>query len=212
MGNKILAISPHPDDEAIGCGGAIIQHIQDGDYVQVIFLTSGEQGGHGKSMHDTRMIREEEAKIAAQVLQISSLEFWREPDGKLEPTDQNIARLSEIIETMTPDIIYVPHEQEEHPDHRAAALIVRQSIMDMKNLTRKPIVWMYEIWTPLQNMDHIIDISLNVEVKKNAILAYKSQCDVLQFDQAILGLNRYRGEMHSWPGGNYAEVFRRMKI
>ena len=28
------------------------------------------------------------------------------------------------------------------------------------------------------------------------------------FVPAVRGLNRYRGEMHSWPGGDYAEVAR----
>jgi LmbE family N-acetylglucosaminyl deacetylase len=69
---------------------------------------------------------------------------------------------------------------------------------------------MYEVWTPLQKMDDIIDISPYVSDKVAAIRAHKSQCDIMRFDEAALALNRFRGEMHSWPGGDYAEVFRHM--
>ena len=35
MNNKILIIAPHPDDETLGCGGAILRHKKEGDKVEV---------------------------------------------------------------------------------------------------------------------------------------------------------------------------------
>lgn len=207
---NILVISPHPDDEAIGCGGTICGHIAEGDSVEVIFLTSGEKGGHGRTKEETIKVREQEIKDAAAILKLSHTECWREPDGNFKATANNISRLVEKITAAKTQIIYVTHEQEEHPDHVAATLLVKHAIDQLPANILAPTVWMYEVWTPIQKMDHIVDISAYVETKRKAILAYKSQCDVLAFDEAILGLNRYRGEMHSWPGGNYAEVFKKL--
>lgn len=208
----ILVISPHPDDDAMGCGGAIRKHALEGDSVEVIFLTSGENGGHGKTQKETSRIREQEAEIAANILQISKKHFWREPDGKFKVTKDNQERLRKTIESLRPKVIYVPHDLEEHPDHRAAALLLRQAVKSLPGAIAKPVVWMYEVWTPIQKIDRIVDISAYIDIKRKAIQAHKSQCSVMKFDEAILGINRYRGELHSWPGGDYAEVFSRMKI
>ena len=64
--NRILVLSPHPDDEAIGCGGTLRKHVVEGDAVRVIFLTSGEGGGHGRTAEETRRLREREARRAGR--------------------------------------------------------------------------------------------------------------------------------------------------
>jgi LmbE family N-acetylglucosaminyl deacetylase len=107
-----------------------------------------------------------------------------------------------------PDVIYVPHDREMHRDHRAAARLLRRALSNGRPRTADVLA--YEVWTPLERMDEIVDISAYVEEKLAAIRAYKTQCDVLRFDEAFLGLARYRGEMFLWPGGPYAEVFIRV--
>jgi LmbE family N-acetylglucosaminyl deacetylase len=207
---QVLVISPHPDDEAIGCGGTLLQHVAGGDRVCVVFLTSGEKGGHGRSADETKRQREQEASQAAAILGIETIEFWRLPDGNLQITEELVSRLRSTIDSGSAKFVYVPHDAEMHVDHQAAAQLVRQAAI-VTPAHRRPEVRMFEVWTPLQTMDEIIDISPYIEAKLAAVRAYRSQCEVLRFDEAIAGLNRYRGEMHSWPGGDYAEVFLRMK-
>lgn len=209
--SRVLVLSPHPDDESIGCGGTLNIHAVNGDEIYVIFLTSGEKGGHGISEEETTRIREQEAREATAVLGIQKIDFWHQPDGALRATTKLISKLSQTISEWKPKYIYVPHNYEMHPDHRAAARLLRLSLCSLP--VKDDIeVRMFEVWTPLGSMDEIIDISSNIKTKKKAIRKYKSQCRFVKFDEAIVGLNRYRGEFHSWPGGDYAEIFLRMKL
>ena len=202
---RVLVLSPHPDDETIGCGGTLCSHVASGDEVRVVFLTSGELGGHGLSLEETRRLREGEATAAARILGIADWEFWHAPDGRLRASESVIRRLAALLRDWRPQFIYTTHDEEMHPDHRAAPRILRRALSTVR--IGKPEVYVFEIWTPLAQMDRIVDITPWIEIKLRAVRAYESQCSVLRFDEAVAGLNRYRGEMHSWPGGNYAEVF-----
>jgi LmbE family N-acetylglucosaminyl deacetylase len=205
---QILVIAPHPDDEAIGCGGTLRRHVEQGDTICAVFLTSGERGCKGRDLVETARIRETEADAARAILGIAEIDFWRQPDGALEATDELVARLVRKLTETQPDILYVPHGAETHPDHRAAAELVARAAESLNE--NALIVRMYEVWTPLQQIDHVEDISAQIDTKLDAIRAHKSQCDIMDFVEATRGLNRYRGEMHSWPGGPYAEVFQHM--
>jgi LmbE family N-acetylglucosaminyl deacetylase/CelD/BcsL family acetyltransferase involved in cellulose biosynthesis len=211
MASRVLVISPHPDDEAIGCGGTLRRHFLAGDRVRVVFLTSGDLGGHGLDPAETAHRRDGEARESAGIMRIEEIEFWRERDGALRSMRLLVERLAATAESLRPDLIYVPGEQEAHSDHRAAAGVVRAAC---KGVTVRPRVLMFEVWTLVTVIDEIVDISPHIETKLAAIRAYRSQCDVLRFDDAFLGLARYRGEMFCWPKdpqsspGKYAEVFR----
>jgi N-acetylglucosamine malate deacetylase 1 len=209
--SRVLVISPHPDDESIGCGGTLRKHVLEGDTVHVIFLTSGENGGHWRTPEETGPLREQEAQAAAAILGIAKTEFWREPNGALKVTHQLVSRLRHELEAWKPEILYVTHAQEMHPEHRAAVRLVRRAISALGASWVPPDVLMFEVWTPMEQFDEIVDISPYLEAKLAAVRAHDSQCSVMRFDEACLGLSRYRGEMHSWPGGDYAEVFRRMR-
>jgi LmbE family N-acetylglucosaminyl deacetylase len=207
--SRILVVSPHPDDEAIGCGGTLRKRVMAGDEVTAVFLTSGEKGGHGRPPDETARIREQEAGVAARILGLARIEFWRQPDGAFRVTRPLRSRFVDSLKKYRPKIVFVPHADEMHPDHRAAVRLVRVAMRELP-AARRPEVLMFEVWTPLQQMDVVEDISLHINTKIEAIRAYASQCAVMRFDEAALGLNRYRGEMHSWPGGDYAEIFRRL--
>jgi LmbE family N-acetylglucosaminyl deacetylase len=204
--SRVLVVSPHPDDESVGCGGAIREHVIRGASVRVVFLTSGEQGGHGRLPKETLRVREAEARAAGAILGVGEMEFWREPDGALRATGRLVERLAGSLRAWRPQLVYVTHDREMHPDHRAACRLVRRALRQASPRTETRVLE-FEVWTPLQRIDEIVDVSPHIKVKLAAIRAHKSQCAVMSFDQALLGLNRYRGEMHSWPGGDYAEVF-----
>jgi LmbE family N-acetylglucosaminyl deacetylase len=208
---NILVLSPHPDDESIGPGGTLRKHVQAGDAVHVVFLTSGEKGGHGKSPEETIRIREGESTAAAKIMGFAAIEFWRLPDGAIKPTETAVKRLVKTIKSLKPAVIYVPHDKEQHPDHRASVRLLKAALAKL-NPRKGADVLMFEVWTPIQKIDHIEDISEVMATKLKAIRAYKCQCEAVGFPEAFEGLARYRGEMHSWPGGDYAEVFTRLKL
>ena len=201
---NVLVIAPHPDDECIGCGGTICLHKDRGDHVTAIFLTSGELGLKHLSREDAWNIREKEANRAAKILGIAELHFLRCRDWFLG--DEIVAAansLAPIIESTSPQIIYLPHENEWHPDHKACLPIVRTALDCTKD--RRPELRAYEVWTPLSEFDYVEDVTKTMSQKLKALRSHRSQLQEFDYSAAIRGLNRYRGVLAGKC--RYAEVF-----
>jgi LmbE family N-acetylglucosaminyl deacetylase len=202
---NILVIAPHPDDESIGCGGTLCGHTARGDRVAVVFLTSGELGLEHLPREEAWLVREQEAEAAAEVLRLADLSFLRCPDWYVgEGVDEAADLLRPILAREAPQSIYLPHDREWHPDHRAALGIVRTACRDSG--IPAPDLLTYEVWTPLSEFDEVKDITPVMARKLRAVRCYRSQLAGFQYDRAVRGLNQYRGVLAAQC--RYAEVFR----
>jgi LmbE family N-acetylglucosaminyl deacetylase len=206
---NVLVLAPHPDDEAIGCGGAMSLHAARGDRVTVAFLTSGELGLKHLSCEEARRIRQSEAHNAAKVLEVADVHFLRCPDWYLNETIADAAGLLQpVVDSEGPEVIYFPHPDESHPDHQAVAAILGAILKRCK--TRPTKLYAYEIWTPLTEPNHSEDITKTMARKLRAVRCYRSQLPVFHYDRAVKGLNQYRGCLLARC--RYAEAFRELAV
>jgi LmbE family N-acetylglucosaminyl deacetylase len=200
---NILVVAPHPDDEALGCGGAIAVHADRGDRVVTAFLTSGELGVPELGGDAARRVRESEAADAAAVLGLADLAFLRQRDWFLtEHVDAAGHALAAVVQREQPELVFAPHPGEPHPDHAATVSIVRTALACAG--ADLPVLG-YEIWAPVGSIDDLRDISPVMDRKLDAIRCYRSQIGHFRYDRAIEGLNRYRGELVGRI--DHAEVF-----
>lgn len=200
----ILALAPHPDDETLGCGGALCLHARAGDRVAVVYLTSGELGLKHLPPAEAWRVREAEAAEAGGILGVAAMTFLRLPDWFLgEHVGTAAEALRPILEREAPAFIYLPHAGEWHPDHQAALPITHAALRGYDRPECR--LRTYEVWTPLAAYDEVVDIGPVMTRKLRAVRCYRSQLVGFRYDRAVEGLGRYRGALAG--RGRYAEVF-----
>ncbi len=201
---NVLVIAPHPDDEAIGCGGSILLHAARGDRVTAVFLTSGELGLKHLPCAEAQRVREREAEAAAQILGLAALSFLRLPDWYVgDCLGEAAAALAPVLVREAPVRVYLPHAGEWHPDHRSSLPVLKAALRTSG--VPVPALLTYEVWTPLAEYDDGEDISSVMRLKLAAVRCHHSQVRQLRYDRAVRGLNQFRGAA-AW-GCRYAEVF-----
>jgi len=206
---NVLVIAPHPDDEAIGCGGTLCKHAARGDRIRVVFLTSGELGLKKLAKQQAWKIREAEAEKSLVVLGVAAADFFRLPDWFVGDYVMEAAKLLRpILKRKKPDMIYLPHPLEWHPDHKAALPIVRAAFRG--GSLPVPALRAYEVWTLIAEADHVENITGNMPRKLRAVRSHRSQLREIDYARAVQGLNQYRGEMTG--KFRYAEVFQNIDL
>ena len=191
---KILIVSPHPDDEVIGCGGIMLKY---GPQCDVLLITDGCNGHRYWTEDRTRRIRKSEFLQVMHQCNVNNYFYL----GIKDRTVNGYFDIYSIINVDNYDVVFVPNKRETHPDHKAAynQLLVH-AITHFTNWD----VYQYEVWSPLTTPTHIIDLSTNFDEKASLLSNYKSQVDELNYIEAIRGLNIYRGETNHMK---YAECF-----
>lgn len=215
---KIVVLAPHMDDEVIGCGGTLYQHIRCGAEVTVVFLTDGRAGsgklhylsGEERKRYASELIgiRKREAHQAMNVLGIKDIIFLDAEEANLSSTKELRDKVRRILDSIRPDTVYLPFFLEEHPDHRAAS----QILLDATEGTRLQFDCVaFEIWTPLFP-NCLVEIHDAVDIKKRAIQCYQSQLADADYLHTCLGLNAFRSSALLDNKGGYVEAFFRATL
>jgi len=114
----VLVIAPHPDDETLGCGGTLLRHLDQGDDVHWLIVTS---------------VREEDGWSPAYVAEKNrQINLVNEHYGFLEkyqlgfpaagldaaPFRRIVEAIEKVINSIHPTTLYVPSRWDAHTDHQ----------------------------------------------------------------------------------------------
>lgn len=117
---NVLVAAPHPDDEAIGCGGMLLKHRARGDAVHwLIFTDMTPEQGYDAAR---RQARETEIETAADHFGMASVCRLGFPTAGLDvvPLGEMVGRIADIFKEIKPETVYVPFPGDAHSDHRIA--------------------------------------------------------------------------------------------
>lgn len=213
---KILIISPHPDDEIIGCGGLIAKCKQLQSEVKVVYMCTGEsrQLVSGSTNSDSRINEiEEVAKYGNFQFQIIfENKYFVELDSI--PQKKIVDPIEDIIEEFKPNVVLLPHGDSYNQDHRATftacITALRPTPHDVRHFVEtilifeEPYVWtVKDIFKPNVYLD--LD---GVEDEKIKLMAlHKSQDRPFPFARSgenLMARIKVRG---SEAGLKYAEAY-----
>lgn len=179
----------------ISCGGTLALAANEGLRTGILDLTRGESATNG-----TPEIRAEEAAEAARVLGMAGRWNAELPDGALHAYDPDqVRRVVLWLRALRPDVVLVHFPRDRHPDHVAAAeLIDRASYL--AGLRRfdagsdaapfRPRVRYHYASRVGFVPSFVVDVTAQWEVKREAILAHRSQVSRATADARPTPLNR----------------------
>jgi LmbE family N-acetylglucosaminyl deacetylase len=184
-----LVVAAHPDDEVLGCGGAILRHVEAGDPIHVVIVTDGGHRETAESAPDAYIAqRQQESRNAAALLGYGAPTFWGLPDRGIAYGERLISRLVTTILSIEADLVYAPSPFELHPDHRTLGMVAAEAVRRCGRACR---LVLYEVSAPLRP-NLLLDISDLIERKRAAIACFASQLERQRYDDHILSLNRFR--------------------
>lgn len=217
---KVVVVSPHPDDETLGCGGTLLKHRDQNDGIYWIIMTDVSES-IGYTQDFIRKRREEIQKIADcyKMKEIYELSF---PAAGLDniPLKNIIENVSKIFKEVRPEIIYLPYRNDIHTDHRVTFDAVISCTKSFRYPSIKKVL-MYEtlsetefsppLNTGMFQPNCFSDISDYMDKKIEIMNVYESEIGEHPFPRSernMKALATYRGAI---IGVDYAEAFMTIK-
>jgi LmbE family N-acetylglucosaminyl deacetylase len=158
-GRTALVVAPHPDDETLGCGAAILRKVAAGTPVTVAVVTDGSRSHRSEYLPPDKLaaLRRLEMAAAASRLGLApdAVRWGGFIDGTVaEHEDAVVDLLVDLLAELKPNEVYATSADETHSDHAAVGRAARRAVRsanDRSRLLEYP-VWLWNSW-PLRRGD-----------------------------------------------------------
>ncbi len=219
---KILILSPHADDEILGCGGLITKYSKKNYQISVLILTNAHKGApeiySEKKIHQIR----NEAIKANNFIGTKKLFFENLPALNLSnyPIYKITNVLNKYLVDIKPEILLIPSSNDIHDDHKIIFKAAKVAARTNKKSKLKKIL-SYEVLSETEwneneqafSPNYYVSLSkADINNKVKAFLKYKTQIKKYphpRSKEGIINLSKVRG---SSVFLNYAEAFKVEKI
>ena len=118
MSKTVLIVAAHADDEALGCGGTIAQHVAEGDSVYLVLMADGVNSRTEASEAEMKL-RLSATERAQKILGITEIHHLSFPDNRMDsiPLLDIVQELESIVQRIAPSVIYTHHHGDLNIDH-----------------------------------------------------------------------------------------------
>lgn len=215
---NIVIVTPHPDDETLGCGGTILRHKQVGDKLCWLIVTKmGDQFDNSKREKRHREITKVKEMYGFD--EVFQLNFEA---GQLDvlPLGNIINEISDVFNLFEPNIVYLPYRSDIHSDHRA----VFDATVACTKWFRYPFVKRVLVYETLSETDFTInpdanyfrpnvfvDISSFIDKKIEIMCIYESELADHPFPRSIRAIKSLAYLRGAASGYEAAEAFMLLK-
>ena len=180
----VLVVAAHADDEALGCGGTIARHVEEGDAVHLVLMADGVHSRKDASKEDLKR-RVEASKRAQSILGASSSQSLELPDNLMDsvPLLEIVQKLEPILAGIQPSIIYTHHHGDLNVDHRLTHTAVMTACRPLPGSSVREI-YGFEVlssteWATQQDSpflpNYFVDITQQLQTKLYALEAYAEE-------------------------------------
>ena len=196
---KCLLLSPHANEEILGCGGTMLQNSAKFD---VYCLTNGFKSVKNPELSYEERVetRKKEFTEVMEKLGVHYFHFF----GDIDDT-RLIMRYDRFktINISDYDYIFIPNILDNDRDNKAVAVLLNE-LLDYKPYKKNVKIVLYEVGQALAMPNAFINIESTIEAKMELLKNYKSQNAICNYIDAIRGLNSYRGLSQNCK---YAEAY-----
>lgn len=227
--NRALVVAAHPDDEVLGCGGAMARMVDEGWQVHVLILAEGATSRadrRDRSQHAHELSELERcAHEAGRILGVHDVELDTFPDNRMDSVDllDVIKRIESAVARVQPRRVLTHHVGDVNVDHGIIHHAVAAACRPIPGSCVKEVLyfevassteWRHGRSLPPFAPNLFVDISTTLDRKLRALEAYASEMRPFPHARSVRALEhlaRWRGATVGCDAAEAFEIGRRIE-